>query len=375
MTMAFKDDLKLHLVAPSESGDRNARRWSIKAIIRSPLFLATVGIWTVCSSIWGVVIWTVFHHDRIEITVRGEISDLSGFLLCGAAYLVLKRIEHRPPVVRLLTALGLTVAATAIYLVVFYASYYVVLPMAEPEHPWLLNNLDLAVAMMWTFLAWCGVYFALDFSQRLRTTEAMALDAENRMLRYQLDPHFLFNIHSALSTLIHDRRNDEAERVVLSLSAFLRRSLIKSPTDQAPLMEELRAMREYMDVEAARFGERLRFVEHVEPDVSAARTPNFILQPLLENAIKHGLGESAQPITVELGARRQGETLVLWVQDDGDGVRTRSKLAAHNSLGVGLENVRRRLQSLYGAAASVVTEPRAPHGFKVTLTLPLSMVQ
>jgi hypothetical protein len=344
---------------------------SLRNLARSPLFLATLGIWSMCFSIWTVVIFFAYKANQLEIMLRGSTCDIFGCLMCGGIYLVLRRIESQAMALRFITAFSLSLIATSIYTYYSFVVYYVIFPMAPAPAHWFIKHVDAMVAMMWTFLAWCGVYFALSFGDRLRTTEAMALDAENRMLRYQLDPHFLFNIHSALATLIHDGRNDEAERVVLSLSAFLRRSLIKSPTDQAPLTEELRAMREYMDVEAARFGERLRFIEHVDPDVGGARTPSFILQPLLENAIKHGLGESAQPITVELGARREGEALTLWVQDDGDGAR--GKIPTRDSLGVGLENVRRRLQSLYGAAATLVTEPCAPHGFRVTLTLPLSM--
>ncbi len=346
---------------------------SLKQLTRSPLFLATLAIWLLCFSIWTFVIFVTYQHRQVEIMLRGATCDAFGCLMCGGFYLVLHRLERQATAVRFAVALLLTLLGTTIYTAYTYAIYHLIAPMDPPPQHWMLKHVDAMVAMMWTFLAWCGVYFALAFGEKLRTTEAIALDAENRMLRYQLDPHFLFNIHSALATLIHDRRNDEAERVVLSLSAFLRRSLIKSPTDQVSLTEELRAMREYMDVEAARFGERLRFVEDVAPDLASAQAPSFILQPLLENAIKHGLGESAQPITIELGAARQGEALKLWVQDDGDGAR--GKRPARDSLGVGLENVRRRLQSLYGAAASVAAEPCTPHGFKVTLILPLSMAQ
>ena len=345
---------------------------SLRSLTRSPLFIATIGIWLLCFSIWTVVILLVFQHLQVEITLRGAGSDFAGLLLCGGMYLLLKRIERRPLPVRLAVALALTLAATAIYLLIFFIVYYLIAPREAPPANWLLQNVDLVVAMMWTFLAWCGVYFALSFGDALRVTEAMALDAENRMLRYQLDPHFLFNIHSALATLIHDKRNDEAERVMLSLAGFLRRSLVKGPQDRVPLTEELGAMREYMDVEAARFGERLRFVEDIDPGVGAARAPSFILQPLLENAIKHGLGESAQAITIELGAARAGTDLKLWVQDDGDGARA-PRRQPRESLGVGLENVRRRLEAAYGAAACISTEQCAPHGFRVTLTLPLSL--
>jgi len=262
----------------------------------------------------------------------------------------------------------LDLLATAIFMVLLYAAFHVFWPIVPPNPRWLTTHMDTTVAILWTFFAWCCVYFSMQLGEATQAAELKALDAQNRMLRYQLDPHFLFNIHSALATLIHDGRNQEAERTVLLLSSFLRSSLGKDPGAQVELAEELRAMRDYMAIESTRFGDRLRFVEAVDRRVEGAWTPNFLLQPLLENAIKHGLRGSTQVVTVELGAAQKGRQLMLWVRDDGAG----GGPTAGGAQGVGLKNVGQRLQALYGARGVVTTEVCLPHGFKVTLTFPLA---
>jgi signal transduction histidine kinase len=337
-------------------------------VLRSPLLLATAGIWLLCWVVWTVDNVVENAPHQLDDGVRGFLCDVAGALLCGAIYRLLQRLERRSLALRLGAMVALAIVATLVFMVILYAAYHVVLPVGPASPNWLRAHIDVGVAILWTILACCGIYFTLGLGTALRNTQAVALDTQNRMLRYQLDPHFLFNIHSALATLIHDGRNAEAEKVVDQLSNFLRRTLEKDPCVLAPLEEELSAMREYMGVEAARFGDRLRFVEAIDPAVQGALAPSFILQPLLENAIKHGLGQSAQPITIELGAVREADGLKLWVQDDGTGKLARGTV----NLGVGLENVRSRLEGLYGARADVVTEKRTPCGFKVTLTLPLA---
>jgi two-component system LytT family sensor kinase len=345
---------------------------SLKSMMRSPLFLATIAIWFICFTFWTLAA-AVDHGGADlpklpEIALRGITCDILGALCCGLAWLALRTLKPQAIALRMSVAVILITLGTAAYMAWTYTIYRVILPMFPPDPNWLAARLDTVVAVAWTYLSWCGVYFALGFNASLRSAEAMTLDAQSRMLRYQLDPHFLFNILNALATLIHVGRNEDAEETVHSLSNFLRRSFEKDPTARVPLIEEFVAMREYMSVEAVRFGERLTFIEEIDQAVCDALAPSFILQPLLENSIKHGLGQSTRPITIELGAARDGTDLKLWVQDDGDG----GAAPARANLGVGLENVRQRLATLYGKGAHVRSEPCLPHGFRVTLTLPLA---
>jgi signal transduction histidine kinase len=335
--------------------------------IRTPLLIATVAIWLLSYFGWTLEGAVLGLPQQLNVAVRGFVCDTVGALLCGLMYLLLRRLEGKPLTLRLAVALGLVSIATTAFMVMLYVAYHVILPISPAKPTWLADHLDTMVAIMWIFLCWCGVYFSLELGAAARQAEAKALDAENRMLRYQLDPHFLFNIHSAVATLIHDGRNSEAERTVLLLSNFLRSCLGKDPGMLVDLAEEVCVMRDYIEIEATRFGHRLNFSESIDPALQAALTPSFILQPLLENAIKHGLSDGVSEMTVELGAAREGRQMALWVQDNGSEQRTRP----NKSTGVGLENVRSRLQALYGQGASMTTENLAPLGFRVTLRLPL----
>ena len=335
--------------------------------IGTPLLIATVAIWFLSYCGWTVEGAVLGLPHQVSTAVRGFVCDTAGALFCALMYLVLRRLEGNPLTLRLAAALGLALTATTAFMVLLYAAFHVIFPLGPAKPGWLADHLDVMVAIMWIFLCWCGVYFSLGLGAAVRHAEAKALDAENRMLRYQLDPHFLFNIHSALATLIHDGRNSEAERTVLLLSNFLRSCLGKDPGMLVDLAEEVRVMRDYIEIEATRFGHQLNFLESIDPSLQAALTPSFILQPLLENAIKHGLGDSVSKMTVELGAARDGRQMALWVQDNGSEQLTRP----NKSTGLGLENVRLRLQALYGQGASMTTENLAPLGFRVTLRLPL----
>ena len=195
--------------------------------------------------------------------------------------------------------------------------------------------------------------------QNLRLVEAQALAAEsqNQMLRYQINPHFLFNTLNALSSLILQKDFDRAERMVLSLSNFLRASLEKAPGDKITLADELTAQRQYLAIEQERFGDRLRLAETAPPELPDALVPGLILQPLIENAVKYGVARTTRPVRVEIVAEARGDgALRVTVRDDAVAdIAERSR----QTLGVGLENVRRRLAVLYGDGRRADLRPAA----------------
>ncbi len=327
----------------------------------------TFGIWLLSGLIWMVCAFAQNLRDPILISARGMIVDLLGALLCFGDYVLLERCRGAPMSLLVVLSIMGAVLQTAIYMFATYVVFFVIAPVAPAPHGWLVHNIPTFVAVIWTFLAWFGIYFSLRFGVMTRDARAAVAEAENRVLRYQLDPHFLFNIHNGLATLIHDGRTVEAEKVVLSLSAFLRRSLERSISGKVSLAVETAAMRDYMNLELTRFGGRLRFIELVEPAAEDALLPSFILQPLLENAIKHGLGSETEMLTVTLGAERRPQTLCVWVQDDGCGAGS----AAAPKLGVGLCNVRERLRLIYGGSAVLTLEPGL-RGYRAMLELPWS---
>ena len=216
--------------------------------------------------------------------------------------------------------------------------------------------------------------FQLSFSRRReRRQERQLVDARSAAqqaqlaaLRYQLNPHFLFNTLNSISALIVTRRNDDAEQMTDKLSSFLRNSLACDPAQLVPLGDELALIEEYLDIEGVRFGERLNVDIDCDAEASEALVPGFLVQPLVENAIKHGVAPSRDPVTINVHATVEDGDLCIRVENDsalggGDVGLPRS--------GVGLVNVQRRLEAVYGRAASLTAE-RTESGYRATICIP-----
>ena len=203
---------------------------------------------------------------------------------------------------------------------------------------------------------------------------AMAHQAQLKMLRYQLNPHFLFNTLNAISTLVLDRANDTANRMVQSLSAFLRHSLDSDPMQRVTFKQELDALRLYLDIEKVRFAERLKIEYRIEPECYSALLPSLLLQPLIENAIKYAVAKRVEGGQLEISARRDEDMLEMTVADDGPGSPAfeaeTPPAPPGNGHGVGLFNARERLKVLYGTRQSLTTRNRQPHGAEIVIRLP-----
>jgi two-component system, LytTR family, sensor kinase len=197
------------------------------------------------------------------------------------------------------------------------------------------------------FAAWASFYIAISSAARLRTAERRAAAAERdvheaqlRALRYQVNPHFLFNTLNSLSSLVLARREEEAEAMIHNLSTFFRQSLTLDPSDDVRLAQEIEFQKLYLDIEKVRFPNRLKVAIDIPPHLEAARVPPLILQPLVENAIKHGVARTAKPVTLTVAAREVDEQLVLTVENDGNGG---GGAGEEHGTGVGLVNVCERL--------------------------------
>lgn len=199
--------------------------------------------------------------------------------------------------------------------------------------------------------------------------EAQLAEARLAALRSQLDPHFLFNTLNAVSALVgSDPRG--VRRMIARLSALLRHSLEESAEPEVPLEQELQVLRQYVEIMEIRFEGRLQVETRVDTDAFDALVPNLVLQPLVENAIKHGVSAlpNASIGRVEVTGRRDGDMLTITVRDNGPVLADASSLAGPE--GVGLRNTRERLAQLYGAEHSFTLAPAAGGGVIVTLTLP-----
>ena len=194
---------------------------------------------------------------------------------------------------------------------------------------------------------------AIQQERHLAEANVAAQQAQLAALRYQLNPHFLFNALNSISALIVTGRNKDAEAMTNRLSGFLRTSLNADPTALIPLDEELALTEEYLDIESVRFGERLSIKVDCADDACDALVPGFLVQPLVENAVKHAVAFSRAPIEIRIHAAMEGKTLRIEVandlapddEEDGDGIA--------GNAGVGLANVRRRLEAVFGKRASL----------------------
>lgn len=229
----------------------------------------------------------------------------------------------------------------------------------------------------WTVMAaWSVLYFGIKYHRKFQEVNesalksaAMAHEAQLKMLRYQLNPHFLFNTLNAISTLILEQDTELANRMVTKLSRFLRFSLDNDPLQKITLQEELEAIGLYLDIEKVRFEDRLRLEEDIEANARRALIPSLLLQPLVENAIKYGIARSEDGGTLRISARVFGGELLLELSDDGPGCEVVDG-AISGAEGVGLRNTRERLQELYGDRHGFRLSNTDPHGLTINIRIP-----
>lgn len=233
-----------------------------------------------------------------------------------------------------------------------------------------LNNMLYLTPTHVTYAAALGLGFSLravaEREQRLARALAAAQEAQLAALRFQINPHFLFNSLNAVMSLVGAGRNRDAETVVTRLAEFFRATLSSEPNAMVTLEEEFDLLGAYLDIEAARFGDRLNVVMDLPSRLSEARAPHLLLQPLAENAIKHAVAPSKRPVTVRVTARADAGRLRLEVADDGTGEGGQGR----SGMGVGLGNVAARLTTLYGDQGRLSVQG-SPSGFCAEVTLPL----
>jgi two-component system, LytTR family, sensor kinase len=235
----------------------------------------------------------------------------------------------------------------------------------------LLLNYHLSVAIYWVVV---GAQHAVGYYQMYRERELRASQLEAKLahsrlqiLKMQLHPHFLFNTLNTISELIY-QAPEEAERMIADLSDLLRLSLENAGVQEVPLRQELDFLEKYLQIEQTRFHDRLRVRMEIDPQALDASVPNMILQPLVENAIRHGIAPLAAGGQVEIAAARENGSLRLRVSDDGRGLPVGG--VATIKEGVGLSNTRARLSHLYGAAQRFDVQGAPDKGLTLTLTIP-----
>jgi LytS/YehU family sensor histidine kinase len=240
---------------------------------------------------------------------------------------------------------------------------------AEAFQPLLVKTWHFNLLIYWVIVA---VSFAFNYYGKFRERELRAAELEKSLaqaklhaLQMQLNPHFLFNSLHSISALMH-QDVEAADRMIVRLSDLLRAALEKSDAQEVTLRDELKFLQSYLEIEKIRFGSRLTVTTEIPADLLDARVPNLILQPLLENAIRHGIEPHAKPGIIELRAQRVNGELTLDVSDNGAGVSNANAIRE----GVGLSNTRARLRTLYGEAHRFEMGNRPEGGLRVRLTIP-----
>ena len=322
--------------------------------------LLAAAFWAVFGVVTGILVWiSMLHHHHVVPWL------LTFYFLVWIAWLgptwLIARLARRYPVdrARASTVFVHVAAATGIALVHSFYEIGLMLwmrPYDRMTSDW--SELDLSqtlfarVPLEW--ILYClvlGAVTAFEFYQRYheRALQAAQLerslaDARLHALELQLQPHFLFNTLNAVAGLVRGRRNDEAVTMIAGLADLLRHSLDHAGGQRVPLAEELAMLERYLGIELARFPDRLTFRIAVADDARGALVPNLILQPLVENAVRHGIARIAAGGTIAIDADRVGERLHLRIRNSG-------ALAPDRADGIGLRNTRERLRNLYGDAA------------------------
>jgi two-component system, LytTR family, sensor kinase len=232
----------------------------------------------------------------------------------------------------------------------------------------ILLNFSLLAA--WTALYYGINYFLLleDEIRQREKLEGQASTAQLAMLRYQLNPHFLFNTLNSISTLVLLKQTERANAMLARLSSFLRYTLANEPTAKVTLAQEVETLKLYLEIEKMRFEDRLRPHFRIESETIGARLPSLLLQPLIENAIKYAVTPAENGADIWITANREGQAVKIEVADNGNGEG--ADLAASPSTGVGLANIRDRLSQAYGGGHRFETKQNERGGFSVILEIP-----
>ena len=341
-------------------------------------------VWTLLGVSFALSTYLGARQDSVQISWRRILSGyLADFYLWGMLspliFFLTRRFELRKHFPRnLLIHISTSIVLSALVLsaaspLVWYFGY-----VNLARNPTLLilwrNNAFSAhyfhqgLTIYWTTLV---VAHALYYYRGLRETEAQRerltaqlAQAQLQALKMQIHPHFLFNTLNSISALLH-KDIEAADRMIARLGDFLRLTLKRSDAQLVDFEQELEFLRCYLDIELIRFQDRLTVEMDVEPDALTAMVPNLILQPIVENAVRHGVAKKTTPGRISIRAHRRGDRLIMQVEDNGPGLNGNS-----NGTGIGLSNTRARLEQFYGNDFNFEITNSIQRGATVVLNIP-----
>ena len=288
------------------------------------------------------------------------------------ASLFRRLITLRPALTLALSLAAVVLASIAFSVIETWSVSTFLNPNFQPEGVGYLGAilLDFALLAAWTSLYY-GINYFLLLEEQIRQRERLesqASSAQLAMLRYQLNPHFLFNTLNSISTLVLLKQTERANAMLARLSSFLRYTLANEPTAKVTLAQEVETLKLYLEIEKMRFEDRLRPHFRIESETIGARLPSLLLQPLIENAIKYAVTPAENGADIWISAQREGQAVRIEVADNGDGEG--ADMVATPSTGVGLANIRDRLAQAYGASHRFETKQNERGGFSVIVEIP-----
>ncbi|WP_296675447.1 sensor histidine kinase [Novosphingobium sp.] len=313
------------------------------------------------------------------------ISTITGFSITLILSVVYRQLINRRPIVTWgVTAISL---AAAVFLYAFVDAWVNGLYYGDTGSGFAQRFIGLFYIDMTLLGAWTALYYMVNFflqieeqNDQLLRLENQATQAQLAMLRYQLNPHFLFNTLNSISTLVLLKQTEPANAMLSRLSSFLRYTLVNEPTGRVTVAQEVDTLKLYLEIERMRFEERLRTNFRIDPVTEDALLPSLLLQPLVENAIKYAVGPQESGAEITIAAQLVGQNLRITVSDTGPGLQSS---AASNrfagvtfdggepvSTGVGLANIRDRLAQAYGEDHRFETMEPAEGGFAVLIEIP-----
>ncbi len=304
------------------------------------------------------------------------LSTIVGYSLSLILSLIYQKVIHTRPLLMWGATLGAFTVIAAIYSLIDTWVFTTIRPESEsPFLSLLLANLYIEAILL---AAWSALYYAINYyvhaeeqQDQMLHLEAQAANAQLAMLRYQLNPHFLFNTLNSISTLVLIKDTDAANAMLSRLSSFLRSTLIDEQDigGKVPLKREIETLKLYLEIEKMRFQERMRTYYAIDPAVRDAMVPSLLLQPLVENAVKYAVSRKEEGADISVSAQLIGARVRLIVSDTGPGA-VNEPAGGYTSTGLGLNNIRERLAQAYGEDHVFETNSRQAGGFEVMIELP-----
>ena len=347
-------------------GDKNRAFWILQSVGWAGYF--------VLRSLGGIA-----NSMGFLFIVPTALTTATGYsltLLMSALFR--KLFKMRPAITWTCSILVMILASATFSTIETWAQFTFYRQGAAPEGIQYFSAILLDFALL---AAWSALYYGINFyllaeeqADRMQALEVQAASAQLAMLRYQINPHFLFNTLNSISTLVLLKQTDRANAMLSRLSSFLRYTLVNEPTGSVTLAQEVETLKLYLDIEKMRFEDRLRTTFEIDPRAAAARLPSLLLQPLVENAIKYAVTpkEDGADIAVEarlLGGGYEAARVAITVSDTGPGLNEAVPRPT-SSTGVGLPNIRDRLAQAYGADHRFDAQAKVEGGFVVTIEIP-----